>query len=75
MAPLIEWAVAYAASRGAPAVESYSVDPVDRMSLTMRVVGTRKMFERAGFQAIGMTDAAANGLPRLVMPRNIAWAP
>ncbi|MET3803165.1 GNAT superfamily N-acetyltransferase [Nakamurella sp. UYEF19] len=70
-APLIEGALAYAASHGAPAVESYPVDPAGRMDLTMGFVGTKKMFERAGFRVIGTTDAVANGLPRLVMRRDI----
>lgn len=70
--PLIEGAVAYAASRGAPAVEAYPADPPGRMDLTMAFVGTRRMFERAGFEVIGRTDATASGLPRLVMRRTLA---
>ena len=43
-------AVAYARSRGAPAVEGYPVDNQGRkVDLTMAYVGTRAMFERAGF--------------------------
>lgn len=68
-APLIEGAVAYAASHGAPAVEAYPVDPAGRMDLTMAFVGTKSMFERAGFQTVGTTDAVASGMPRLVMRR------
>jgi GNAT superfamily N-acetyltransferase len=71
-APLIEGAVAYAASRGAPAVEAYPVDPPTRMDLTMAFVGVRSMFERAGFSVIGTTSAVANGLPRLVMRRGLS---
>jgi GNAT superfamily N-acetyltransferase len=68
--PLIEGAVGYAASRGAPAVESYPVDPgAGRIDLTMAFVGTRAMFEKAGFTVAGTTDATASGLPRLVMRR------
>lgn len=68
--PLIEGAVAYAASRGAPAVESYPVDPGDRrMDLTMAFVGTRRMFEKAGFEVVGETGAVASKMPRLVMRR------
>lgn len=69
--PLIEGAVAYAASRGAPAVEAYPVDPAGRMDLTMAFVGTRAMFDRAGFRVVGDTDAVAGGLPRLVMRRDL----
>jgi GNAT superfamily N-acetyltransferase len=69
--PLIEGAVAYAASRGAPAVESYPVDPTGRMDTTMAFVGTRSMFAKAGFEVIGTTDAVASKMPRLVMRRII----
>jgi GNAT superfamily N-acetyltransferase len=70
---LIEGAVAYAASHGAPAVEAHPVDPGDRrMDLTMAFVGTRGMFEKAGFEVVGTTDAVAGGLPRLVMRRSLA---
>lgn len=70
-APLIEGAVAFAASRGAPAVEAHPVDPVGRMDTTMAFVGTRAMFEKAGFRVIGVTDAVASRLPRLVMRRDL----
>ncbi len=69
--PLIEGAVAYAASRGAPAVEAHPVDPAGRMDLTMAFVGTRAMFERAGFRVVGTTDAVASGMPRLVVRRDL----
>ena len=70
-AHLIEGAVAYAASRGAPAVEAHPVDPEGRMDTTMAFVGTRAMFERAGFEVVGRTDAVASGMPRLVMRRTL----
>jgi GNAT superfamily N-acetyltransferase len=69
---LLEGAVAYAASHGAPAVEAHPVDPGDgRMDLTMAFVGTRGMFERAGFAVVGTTDAVASKMPRLVMRRDL----
>ncbi len=68
---LIEGAVAYAAANGAPAVEAYPVDPGGRMDLTMAFVGTRSMFERAGFRVIGETGAVSGGLPRIVMRRDL----
>jgi GNAT superfamily N-acetyltransferase len=68
--PLINGAVEYAAARGAPAVESYPVDPGSgRIDLTMAFVGTRAMFANAGFEVVGSTDAVASKLPRLVMRR------
>ncbi|TRW46039.1 GNAT family N-acetyltransferase [Georgenia yuyongxinii] len=69
--PLIEGAVAYAASHGAPAVEAHPVNPPGRMDTTMAFVGTRSMFEKAGFRVIGATDAVASKLPRLVMRRDL----
>ena len=68
-APLIEGAVEFARSRGAPAVEAYPVDPPGRMDTTMAFVGTRSMFERAGFAVVGVTEALASKMPRLVMRR------
>ncbi len=70
--PLIEGAVHYAVGRGAPAVEAYPVDPGDkRMDLTMAFVGTRRMFEKCGFEVIGTTDAVASKMPRLIMRRSL----
>jgi GNAT superfamily N-acetyltransferase len=70
--PLINGAVDYAATRGAPAVESYPVDPGSgRIDLTMAFVGTRAMFANAGFEVAGSTDAVASKLPRLVMRRTL----
>ena len=37
----------------------------------MAFVGTKAMFERAGFRVIGETDAKASKLPRLVMRRDL----
>ena len=71
IAHLIEGAVEYAASRGAPAVEAYPVDPQGRMDTTMAFVGTRSMFDRAGFELVGTTDAVASKLPRLIMRRSV----
>lgn len=64
---MLEGAVNYAKELGAPAVEAYPVDPEGRMDLTMAFVGTRKMFESVGFEVIGVTDAVASRMPRLVM--------
>ncbi|HEY7722084.1 MAG TPA: GNAT family N-acetyltransferase [Pedococcus sp.] len=68
---LIEGAVAYAASHGAPAVEAHPVDPQGRMDLTMAFVGTKAMFDKAGFRVVGTTDAVASGMPRLTMRRDL----
>ena len=65
---LLDGAVAYARSRGAPAVEGYPVDNQGRkVDLTMAYVGTRRLFERAGFSKAADTDAVSGGFPRVLM--------
>jgi GNAT superfamily N-acetyltransferase len=71
-AAMLEGAVEYARSRGAPAVEAHPVDPPGRMDLTMAFVGTKAMFDKAGFEVVGTTDAVASRMPRLVMRRSLA---
>lgn len=67
---LIEGAVEYARASRAPAVESYPVDNGEqRVDLTMAFVGTRAMFERAGFTKVADTDSVSGGIPRIVMRR------
>ena len=67
---LLDGAVEYARASGAPAVESYPVDNAGRqVDLTMAYVGTRSMFERAGFTKVADTDAVAGGFPRILMRR------
>lgn len=72
---LIDGAVAYAAAQGAPAVEAYPVDPEGRMDLTMAFVGTKAMFDRAGFRQVGTTDAVASRMPRIAMRRDLRGGP
>ena len=65
---LLEGAVAYARSRGAPVVEGYPVDNQGRkVDLTMGYVGTRSMFEKAGFSKASDTDSVSAGMPRVLM--------
>ena len=65
---LIEGAVDFARGRGAPAVEAYPVDNDGRkVDLTMAYVGTRAMFERAGFVKAADTESVINGFPRVLM--------
>lgn len=67
---LIDGAVEYARGAGAPCVESYPADNGEhRMDLTMAFVGTRRMFERAGFTKAADTDSVAGGFPRILMRR------
>ncbi len=61
-------AVAYARSQGAPAIEGYPVEnDGQKVDLTMAYVGTRHVFERAGFTKAADTTAVSGGFPRVVM--------
>jgi len=65
---LLEGAVAYARSKGAPAVEGYPVDNHGKkVDLTMAFVGTRKLFEDAGFVKAADTSSVSGGFPRVLM--------
>ena len=65
---LLRGAADYARSQGAPAVEGYPVDNQgQKVDLTMAYVGTRKLFEDAGFTLAATTDAVSGGFPRVVM--------
>ena len=66
--PLLAGAVEYARTRGAPAVEGYPVDNRgEKVDLTMAYVGTRGLFERAGFTKVADTDSVSGGFPRVLM--------
>jgi GNAT superfamily N-acetyltransferase len=65
---LLAGAVGMARSFGAPAVEGYPVDNGGRkVDLTMAYVGTRKLFEDAGFTKVADTGSVLNGFPRVLM--------
>lgn len=65
---LIEGAVAYADERGAPAIEGYPVDNRgEKVNLTMAYVGTRRLFENAGFEKAADTGSTLDGFPRVLM--------
>jgi GNAT superfamily N-acetyltransferase len=65
---LVDGAVDFARAHGAPAVEAYPVDNDGRkVDLTMAYVGTRKLFERAGFVKAADTESVINGFPRVLM--------
>lgn len=68
MRALIDGAVAYARESGAPAIEGYPVDNGgERVNLTMAYVGTRSLFEKAGFTKAADTGSVLDGFPRVVM--------
>ncbi|MBO1268957.1 GNAT family N-acetyltransferase [Arthrobacter cavernae] len=65
---LLEGAVEMARKYGAPAIEGYPVDNKgSKVDLTMAYVGTRKLFERAGFTKVADTTSVINGFPRVLM--------
>jgi GNAT superfamily N-acetyltransferase len=65
---LLRGAVDYAREQGAPAVEGYPADNAGaKVDLTMAYVGTRKLFEDAGFTLASETDAVSGGFPRVLM--------
>jgi GNAT superfamily N-acetyltransferase len=65
---LIIGAAEYARSHGAPAVEGYPVDNRGKhVDLTMAYVGTRALFEQAGFTKAADTTSVSGGFPRVVM--------
>jgi hypothetical protein len=49
-------------------IEGYPVDNRgERVDLTMGYVGTRALFERAGFAKVADTDSVLDGFPRVLM--------
>ncbi|MGY1773326.1 GNAT family N-acetyltransferase [Blastococcus sp. SYSU D00813] len=65
---LVDGAVEFARAHGAPAVEAYPVDNDGaRVDLTMAYVGTRALFERAGFAKVADTGSVVNGFPRVLV--------
>jgi GNAT superfamily N-acetyltransferase len=65
---LVRGAVELARSFGAPGVEAVPVDnDGQKVDLTMAFVGTRELFERAGFTKVADTESVTAGFPRVVM--------
>jgi GNAT superfamily N-acetyltransferase len=65
---LLRGAVDFARDEGAPAIEGYPVDNRgETVDLTMAYVGTRQLFERAGFVKVADTDSVLDGFPRVLM--------
>lgn len=65
---LLAGAVDYARSRGARLIEGYPVDnDGEKVDLTMAYVGTRALFEKAGFRKAADTSSVLDGFPRVLM--------
>ena len=70
--PLLLGAVDFARSQGAPAIEGYPVDNKGKkVDLTMAYVGTRGLFEKAGFHKAADTSSVISGFPRVLMRLNL----
>jgi GNAT superfamily N-acetyltransferase len=65
---LLAGAVEFARANGAPAIEGYPVDNGgERVDLTMAYVGTRALFEQAGFTKASDTESVLDGFARVLM--------
>ncbi|GAC66873.1 GNAT family N-acetyltransferase [Gordonia soli] len=65
---LVSGAVEFARAHDAPVIEAYPVDNKDeKVDLTMAYVGTRGLFEKAGFREVSPTDSVLAGFPRVLM--------
>ena len=65
---LLAGAVDFARGYGAPAIEGYPLDNQGRKTdSTMAYVGTRALFERAGFTKAADTDSIMGGFRRVLM--------
>lgn len=73
MHALVHGAVNYAGERGAPAIEGYPVDNGgERVDLTMAYVGTRRLFENAGFTKAADTGSRLSNFPRVLMRKMLS---
>jgi GNAT superfamily N-acetyltransferase len=65
---LLQGAVEFARQAGAPAIEGYPVDNHGQtVDLTMAYVGTRALFEQAGFTKAADITSTLDGFPRVLM--------
>ena len=65
---LLEGAVEYARSSGAPALEAYPIDADGgRISSSLAYVGTTGLFEAAGFERVVQTASKSGGKARWLM--------
>lgn len=72
MHALVDGAVDFARERGAPAIEGYPVDNDGaKVDLTMAYVGTRRLFEQAGFAKAADTGSVLSGFTRVLMRRDL----
>ena len=69
---LLEGAIEFARSAGAPALEGYPVDNQgEKVDLTMAYVSTVAVFERAGFRRVMDTRSVLDGFTRVLMRKEL----
>ncbi|PUB21553.1 hypothetical protein C8K30_11496 [Promicromonospora sp. AC04] len=73
---LLDAGVGYAAAHGATILDAFPVEPEAgrRVPVSAAFVGTVGMFERAGFDRLGPTDATSGRLTRWHMRREVTAA-
>jgi len=72
-AALLDGAITYAPTSGAPAMESYPIEPGERrVDTAFGYVGFVPMFEAVGFRTILETAARSDGRPRILMRADLA---
>lgn len=65
---LLRGAIELARENDAPAIEGYPVDNKgEKVNSTMAYVGTRALFEGAGFVKVAETDSVIDGFPRVLV--------
>ncbi|GIG41651.1 GNAT family N-acetyltransferase [Cellulomonas phragmiteti] len=65
---LLDGAIEYARSQGAPMLEAYPIDPQGtRISSALAYVGTTGLFESAGFERVVATDSKSGGVSRWLL--------
>jgi len=65
---LLRGSIEFASDRGAPVIEGYPVDNRgEKVDSTMAYVGTRRLFEHAGFIEVAHTTSVLDGFPRVLM--------
>lgn len=73
---LLQGAVDFARAHGAPAIEGYPVDNEGRrIDAIMAYVGTRSMFEKAGFVKAADTESVSARTPRVLMRLELGGPP
>lgn len=69
---LLNGAVDYARSQGAPTLEAYPIDPEGgRINSAFAYVGTTELFESVGFERVLATSSKSAGMTRWLMRRTL----